>query len=263
MSESCQIIWVDLRYSRAKPSNFVELSNTYRIKVIASTAAIDKAIELHNPSLICFDFDLPDQMQLEALRQTKTQHPALPFLMLTDDHSTELAIWALKSRAWDYFIKPVFLNEVIVSIDILLNKLASNGNEKRSNFMLLPDIPAEARPVKNKINGMTTVYAIDYVQQHLANKIVIEIVAKRCGMSKSHFSRTFKKEHNITFQSFLIQQRMEKAVMLLKNSDLHVTQIALAVGYSELSNFTTMFQRVVGTQPTSFRKTQKLSNSGK
>ena len=41
---------------------------------------------------------------------------------------------------------------------------------------------------------------------------------------------------------------------MLKNSDLHVTQIALAVGYCELSNFTSTFQRTIGMRPSSFRK---------
>ena len=52
----------------------------------------------------------------------------------------------------------------------------------------------------------------------------------------------------------LIQQRMKKAVEFLKSSDLHVTQIALAVGYCELSNFTSTFQRTIGIRPSSFRK---------
>ena len=101
---------------------------------------------------------------------------------------------------------------------------------------------------------MSTGCAVNYVRQHLDSKITVDNVASRCGMSKSHFSRTFKKEHDITFQDFLIQQRMNKAVKMLKNSDLHVTQIALAVGYGELSNFTSTFQRTIGIRPSSFRK---------
>ena len=92
------------------------------------------------------------------------------------------------------------------------------------------------------------------MRQHLESKISVETVSQRCGMSKSHFSRSFKKEHGITFQDFLIQQRINKAVGLLKNTDLHVTQIAFSVGYCELSNFTSTFQRIIGASPSSFRK---------
>jgi YesN/AraC family two-component response regulator len=230
------------------------LAGTYGIEVVASCNAIDDLIDSHKPGLVCFDFDLPDQVGLDVVQKIKARHPSLPFLMLTDDHSTELAIWALRSRAWDYFVKPVVSDEIIASIEVLLEKISHNGEAKRNNIMPQPEVPSEARPYKTKTNGASTISAVDYVRQHLATKIAVENVARRCGMSKSHFSRTFKKEHDITFQDFLIQQRMNKAVKLLKNSDLHVTQIALAVGYCELSNFTTTFQGTIGIQPSSFRK---------
>ena len=57
-----------------------------------------------------------------------------------------------------------------------------------------------------------TVCVVDFVKQNLANKIVVYNMAAKCGMSKSHFSRTFKKEHDITFQEFLIQQRMNNII---------------------------------------------------
>ena len=252
--EKCQIIWVDLRYSKSESCVEDAFAATYNLKIISSIEDIDQAIDLHNPTLICFDFDLPDQVGLDALRKTKARHPSLPFLMLTDDHSTELAIWALRARAWDYFIKPVASEELIACIELLMKKLSFGTKVKRNNFMPQPEVPSKARPYKTKANSVSTVSAVDYVQQHLATKISVENVAKRCGMSKSHFSRTFKKEHDITFQDFLIQQRMNKAVKMLKNSDLHVTQIALAVGYGELSNFTSTFQRTIGIRPSSFRK---------
>ncbi len=230
------------------------LADAYDIQMVTSIGAIDFAIASHNPGLICFDFDLPDQVGLDALRKTKARHQSIPFLMLTDDHSTELAIWALRARAWDYFVKPVVSDEISTSIEVLLTQLSNSRKVTRSNFMPQPEVPSAARPYKTKANSVSTICAVDYVRQNLDTKIAVENMAKRCGMSKSHFSRTFKKEHDITFQDFLIQQRMSKAVNLLKNSDLHVTQIALAVGYCELSNFTSTFQRTIGIRPSSFRK---------
>lgn len=254
MSKECDIVWIDLRYSKNDSCVEDALAAAYGIHVVANSDAIEQAIESLAPRLLCFDFDLPDQVGLDALQKTKARYPSIPFLMLTDDHSTELAIWALRSRAWDYFVKPVAPDDISASVDSLLEKLSGNGKVKRKNFMPQPEVPSESRPYKSKANGASTISAVDYVQQHLSRKIAVENVARRCGMSKSHFSRTFKKEHDITFQDFLIQQRMIQAVKLLKSSDLHVTQIALAVGYSELSNFTSTFQRTIGIRPSSFRK---------
>lgn len=254
MSEKCQILWVDCRYDKSKACVEDGLLIDYGILVIDGSRTIDTVIDSINPKLVCFDYDLPDQYGLDILQKTKARYPLLPFLMITDDHSIDLAIWALRSRLWDYFLKPVSTDAVIASVKTILTKSSDNKQPCEGNNVLQPDVPSENRPYKTKANRMSTVSAVDYVKQHLAKKIAVENVAMKCGMSRSHFSRTFKKEHDITFQEFLIQQRMNEAVKLLKNSDLHVTQIALAVGYCELSNFTSTFQRVIGIRPSSFRK---------
>ncbi len=254
MSEKYQILWVDCRYEKSKACVEDGLANDYEILVIDNSQTIDTVIDSLNPKLVCFDYDLPDQYGLDTLQKTKARYPLLPFLMITDDHSIDLAIWALRSRVWDYFLKPVTTDAVIASVKTILTKTSDNKKSFEAGNVLQPDVPSENRPYKTKANGMSTMCAVDYVKQHLAKKIAVENVATKCGMSRSHFSRTFKKEHDITFQEFLIQQRMNKAVKLLKNSDLHVTQIALAVGYCELSNFTSTFQKVIGIRPSSFRK---------
>lgn len=248
------ILWVDLRYTKSAQAISIPLEAAYHIKVVSSGNDISGAIKEHAPDIICFDYDLPDQVGLGILSEVKSNNPSIPFIMLTEDHSTDLAIWALRSRAWDYFVKPVSQEELCNSIDTLLIRLSKSSAGNRDNFMLQPRVPSGSRPYKSRSKNLSTVYAVDYVQQNLANKITVEDVAKLCSMSKSHFSRTFKKEHGVTFQEFIIQERMNKAVELLKNSDFLVTQVALAVGYCELSNFTSAFQRMIGIRPSSFRK---------
>lgn len=248
------ILWVDLRYTKDSAVVRQALSDIYRIIVVTSGDDINAVIELNKPDVIFFDYDLPDQVGLKILRDIKCNNPSIPFIMMTEDHSTELAIWALRSRAWDYFVKPVSMQELQNTVIMLLDRLKKSSAVNRDNYMQLPRVPSESRPYKSKSSTVSTKYALDFVQQNLAIKISVEDVSKLCGMSKSHFSRTFKKEHGVTFQEFLIQQRMNKAVDLLKNSDFLVTQIALAVGYCELSNFTSAFQRLIGIRPSSFRK---------
>ena len=254
VSDNCQILWVDSRYKKSNPCVEESLINDYGIVVIDSSCALNAVIDSLNPKLICFDYDMPDQYGLEQLQETKERYPVLPVLMITDDHCIDLSIWALRSRVWDYFLKPVSNEMVLASAEVILKKTLDKKNARTCCNWRQSEIPAENRPYKTKVNRVLTVCVIDFVKQNLANKIAVDNMAAKCGMSKSHFSRTFKKEHDITFQEFLIQQRMNKAVKLLKNSDLHVTQIAHAVGYCELSNFTSTFQRIIGICPSSYRK---------
>lgn len=252
--QGSQILWIDQRYSKYTTCISHQLVNDYRIQHISDAAEIDDAVQHHQPKLLCFDYDYPDQMSLETLKNSKSKYPALPFIMLTKDDSTELVNWALRLRAWDYFIKPVVTDKLINSIDILLEKCLQETRGQRNNHRPQPVVPYGPRSYKNKANGASTALAISYIKKHLENKISLEKVASLCGMSKSNFSRTFKLHHNITFQEFICQQRLNRAVELLKKSDLMVTQIAFSVGFTELSNFTRKFQKYIGLGPSDFRK---------
>jgi AraC-like DNA-binding protein len=225
------------------------------VRVISDSSEIDAAIQELHPRILFFDYDFPDQIGLKTLQNSKARYPATPVVMLTRDHSAELAIWALRSRIWDYYIKPVTENHLIGSIKSLLDQCPASAKRLRHNLMPIPDILTRSRPYKIKTNAAPTAYITSYVQQHLDEKITLDHVAGLCGMSKSHFSRTFRRDHSTTFQDFLIQQRIDKAVGLLQDSSLMITQIALAVGFSDLSSCTHTFQRRTGILPSCDRKT--------
>jgi YesN/AraC family two-component response regulator len=252
--QSAQILWIDLRYNKHAACVGSSLPATYKVRIISLASEVEEAIQLYQPQMLCFDFDFPDQISLELLQQSKALHPSLPVVMLTTDQSTELAIWALRSRVWNYYIKPVSVEYLVSGIETPLKQGASETRGLRKNLMPQPVIPASSRPYRIKKDGASTAYVASYVQQHLDEKITLEQVAGLCGMSKSYFSRTFRCDHRITFQDYLIQQRISKAAGLLKDSSLPVTQIALAVGFADLSYFTRTFQRRVGLLPSAYRK---------
>jgi len=259
--QSSQVLWIDLRNNRKDSCVADCFATIFNTKVVSSATEIEEAVRLYRPQVLCFDYDFPDQSCLAALQLSKSRHPALPLVMLTNDHSAELAIWALRSRAWNYFIKPVPAGNLIDSIDVLLKRSPSNGNRQRSNLMPQPVVPASSGPCRNRANGASTASATSYVQQHLDKKITLDQAARLCSMSRYHFSRTFKSDNRITFQEYVIQQRVNKAVDLLKDSDLPVTQIALAVGFEDLSYFSRTFQKHIGMLPSCYRKALVLQHS--
>ncbi len=230
------------------------LTRICKIEVINHGGDIDNAISNYRPNILCFDFDLPDQIGLSALQRTKLRHPSLPIILFTKDHSAELAIWALRSRVWDYFVKPVAADVLAGSIKALLEQRLADDRARRRNLMPPPLIPSRPRHHRTGAGRIPTSLAVSYVREQLHKKITLSCVTKLCGMGKSHFSRTFKSDHGITFQEFLIQQRITKAVELLKDSDLQVTQVAFAVGFPDLSNFIRMFRRHIGMSPSCYRK---------
>lgn len=73
-------------------------------------------------------------------------------------------------------------------------------------------------------------------------------------MSAGHFSRRFKLAYGESPYSYLMTRRIERAMALLRNGDLSVTEACFAVGFSSLGTFSTRFTELVGTPPSVYRE---------
>ncbi len=92
-----------------------------------------------------------------------------------------------------------------------------------------------------------------YIRQHYAEKITLKDIAQMVYLSPAYFSRVFKKEMGVTFNSFLNEVRIEKSKSLLRNNDLKMVDIALMVGFESQSYFTKVFKKITGISPLQYR----------
>ncbi|MDQ1913632.1 helix-turn-helix domain-containing protein [Paenibacillus sp. GD4] len=83
----------------------------------------------------------------------------------------------------------------------------------------------------------------------------LSVLADRFRLSESAASVFFKDQSGIPFSDYLEQLRLEKACCLLMETTLPIQEIAVQVGYNSDKAFRRAFKRVVGIQPTSYRKT--------
>ena len=93
-----------------------------------------------------------------------------------------------------------------------------------------------------------------YVEEHYAEKILLEDVADAVGLNPVYFSSLFKKETGQNFSAYLSGVRMEKAKELLTTSNDTIAVIAEAVGYPEQKYFSQQFKKIVGVKPVIYRK---------
>jgi YesN/AraC family two-component response regulator len=218
-------------------------------------------IEKHHPDIICFEFDCPDIQGLSELRDTKLHYPSIPILMITDQSSESLAIWAFKARVWDYFVQPVSEDELLESIDSLVG-LLKRPKVERERRLFRPAgtvyIPAEAR-----FHGLPSTYraihrAARFMERNLHQQIRQSEVAKSCEMSPSQFSRSFKEVYGMGFKEYLGRRRIMRAIKLLRNPNMTIADVCYSVGFSDPSYFTRTFTRFVGMTPSEFRRHPEL-----
>ena len=96
--------------------------------------------------------------------------------------------------------------------------------------------------------------AKQYIHNHYQEQITLEEVSDYVGLTPAYFSVMFKKETEIGFAKYLINERIEGAKDLLRESTLSVADICRKVGYNDPKHFTRLFEKNVGVKPTVYRK---------
>lgn len=247
-----RILWIDLRMRRTEiqiPTPFIERCE---IKPAGSKTGGDP-IKDFVPEALCFDFDYPDLPGLQLLQETKQTRPSLPLIMLTEQHSESLAVWSFRNRVWDYLVRPVIDAEAERTVESLVQMLAQGSERRTRHLNPAPPIPDEARFRGVQPPGDNIERAKTYVQKNLGTKIQEQVVAQHCEMSPFRFSRAFKKVTGITFQEYVIQQRVKEACRLMNNPNASITDIAYTVGFNDPSYFARIFKRYMGSSPSGYR----------
>lgn len=118
-------------------------------------------------------------------------------------------------------------------------------------------IPIDSRVISVE-DRKITFPAINYIAIHLHEKISLNTVSKLCNLNSYEFSRIFKRENSVNFQAYLIQQRIEKAAILLQYLDSNISDIAFSVGFNNSSYFTRMFRRYMEITPKEYKNKNRL-----
>jgi YesN/AraC family two-component response regulator len=255
---NARVFWCDLRLQNAAADLCANLPESYRARRLRHADDLSLHMKQSPAELICFDYDYPDLNGLKRLQDARRQYPSTPVIMLTEQHSEALAIWALRTRVWDYLVKPLPLQQLCSSIDSVFNFPRPEENNPApppwAHALPAPFLPemrvgAAARPP-------AIAHAISYVENNYPAKIPLRTVARLCGLGPFQFSRTFKREQGISFREFLLQYRIHRAADLFKNPRASVTDVAFTVGFTDLSYFARIFRRYTGSRPSEFRLNQ-------
>ncbi len=93
----------------------------------------------------------------------------------------------------------------------------------------------------------------DRIDRDYAQPLDVEALARGAHMSAGHLSREFRLAYGESPYSYLMTRRIERAMALLRHSELSVTEVCFAVGCSSLGTFSTRFSELVGMPPSTYR----------
>jgi AraC family transcriptional regulator len=97
------------------------------------------------------------------------------------------------------------------------------------------------------------VQVLDYIHEHLDQDLKLADLAQLLGISQFHFSHSFKQAIGVSPYQYLIQQRIERAKQLLKQTERSIMDIALDCGFNSHSHLSKQFRQLTGMTPRAYR----------
>jgi AraC family transcriptional regulator len=98
------------------------------------------------------------------------------------------------------------------------------------------------------------VEAARWIDAHSSDEIELGDAARTAGLSPFHFLRVFSGTLGVTPHQYLVRSRLRHAARLLADEERPITDVALDVGFADLSNFVRTFHRAARVSPRAFRK---------
>ena len=205
------------------------------------------------PDIIISDVMMPKKDGFEvtkALKQnTKTSH--IPIILLTAKATQQSKLKGLKYGADAYLMKPFDKEE----LNIRLEKLVELRKRLQA-YHSKEDFLAQEQPSKTRDTETVFLQQIQgVINEHLTNSdFSVPQIAQSMQMSQVQVYRKLKALTGKTPTQYIRMLRMKRAMELLNNTQLNISEIAYDLGFSDPNYFSRTFQQIYGKTPSSIRK---------
>lgn len=99
---------------------------------------------------------------------------------------------------------------------------------------------------------------IDYIGEHYREDLSVKQVAEQVNLSATYFSRLFKKETGHSFVYYVTFVKLQRAIWLLRHTNLTIEQIAEELGFNTPNYFSCIFKKYAGLTPSEYRATKEI-----
>jgi AraC-like DNA-binding protein len=121
---------------------------------------------------------------------------------------------------------------------------------------LLAEIHAQVLENEQKtvLNHEKLTAAASYINEHPELSINIKTLAKKAGLSESHFRRLFHQLYGISPKTMHLQVRIRKSCELLTYWNMNVSETAEQLNFPSIYSFSRTFKNILGISPTQYQK---------
>lgn len=203
----------------------------------------------YNPDLIIMDVKMPGIDGCKASEIIKAYNKEKIIIMITAHDDLSIVRRALSLGVNDYILKPISPQKISEVIKNIIVNYKINNNYELDNI-----VQSEGCNKTLYSNNDQIRLAIDYIENNFKENITLDKISSICNLSSCYFSKLFKKEIGINFNTYLNNKKIEYAKEVLKTTDMPILNIALDLGFDDCAYFIKVFKKVEGITPKKYRE---------
>jgi len=238
-----------------------ELSGIYKIFECSNGKEALDFILKEKPNLVISDVMMPDMDGITLCKKIKSNINInhIPVILLTAKSTDEDKSEGFEIGADAYVVKPFNVE--------LLKKRIANLIENRERLEVKPsDLEQNKSLIKKVVLRSSDEILLEKVMKIINNNIAepdlnVEMLAAGVGMSRVHMHRKLKELTNQSARDFIRSIRLKQAAEMLTHQKLTISEVAYAVGFSNLSHFSNSFHEFYGMSPKEYAQRNTLPKS--
>lgn len=227
--------------------------NRYNVFEAANGKRAIKIAKKQDIDLIISDVMMPEMDGMELCQNIKTniKMSHIPVILLTAKTSYEYQKVGFETGADAYVTKPFDASILELRVVNLLNSRKNLIAKFKQDIILQPkEITATSA------DEVFLKKAIDLVEANISNSsFTIKDFVGEMGMSRSVLYRKLKALTDQSISEFIKAIKLKRAAQLMEQTDMTISEIAFELGYNDLKNFRSSFQKMFNKLPSEYRST--------
>ena len=218
--------------------------------VISNVVSVEEAMECINnvnPQLVLIDINLKGNQTGIDLGNYLLEKDQIPYIYITSYSDKTTIEKVNETRPYGFVVKPFKTVDIKTTVSVVLNNFKHRKIDVvRHNSDINNDIPFRIKEI------------IQFINLNINEKIEVAELAQKSRWKREHFIKMFAQYTGHTPYQYILKRKIEKAQVLLRETDVPLNEIAYELSFLSYSNFVNAFKKQTAMTPESYRKKAHL-----
>lgn len=225
------------------------LSSHYHVEIADNGKVGLEKCETLYPDIIISDVMMPEMDGIEMCKRIRENLSVayIPIILLTAKGGDDNQIKGYESGADLYIPKPFSIKLLEVNIKRLLAQKERWLKQEQAPSINKKEKPEEMNTFENRLKQL--------IEDNMGNPdFSIDFICNNLGLGRTKLYAKLKELGEQPLADYIRNARLEKAVHLLKHSDMNINEVMFTVGFVNNSHFSKTFRQKYGISPSDYKK---------